>query len=63
MFVKASLNISASQKEQKKQYDRKHQTKQLPIGTMVLVENSHQKQRKGGKMDDCYTVHTSLIGM
>ena len=43
LFAKASLNINASQKEQKIQYDRKHQTKQLPIGTMVLVKNSRQK--------------------
>ena len=55
MFIKTSLNISASQKKQKKQYDRKHQTKQLSIDTMVLVENSRQKQRNGGKMDDRYT--------
>ena len=55
LFAKTSLNISASQKEQKKQYDRKHQTKQLSIDTMVLVENSRQKQRNGGKMDDRYT--------
>ena len=27
----------------------------IPIGTMVLVENSRHKQHKGGKMDDCCT--------
>ena len=43
LFAKASLSISATQKEQKIQYDRNHQTKQLPIGTMVLVKNSRQK--------------------
>ena len=36
-------------------YDRKHRSTILSFNTMVLTENSCQKQRKGGKMDDRYT--------
>ena len=52
---KTSLNISESQRKQKKVYDRKHQSTILSVNTMVLMKNSCQKQRKGGKMDDRYT--------
>ena len=55
LFDKTSLNISESQREQKKVYDRKHQSTILSVNTMFLMENSCQKQRKGGKMDDRYT--------
>ena len=54
LFDKTSLNISESQREQKV-YGRKHQSTILSVYTMVLMENSCQKQRKGGKMDDRYT--------
>ena len=36
-------------------YDRKHQSTILSVNTMVLMVNSCQKQRKGGKMDNRYT--------
>ena len=55
LFDDASLNIAVSQREQKKLYDRKHQHSELSVNTKVLLENSRQKQRKGGKMDDRYT--------
>ena len=63
LFDKTSLNISESQREQKKVYGRKHQSTILSVNTMVLMENSCQKQRKGGKMDDRTLVHISLIDM
>ena len=46
------LNISLAQREQKERYDRKHTPNELQVGTTVLKENTPQKQRKGGKMDD-----------
>ena len=55
LFDKTSLNISESQREQKKVYDRKHQSTILSVNTMVLMENSCQKERKGGKTDDRYS--------
>ena len=37
---------------------------ELKTGTKVLVENTYQKQRKGGKWEDLYkgpyVIHTSL---
>ncbi len=45
------MNILAAQKKQKETYDRKHEAKILPVGTLVLLENTLQKQRKGGKLE------------
>ena len=39
------------QKQQKETYDRKHLQKELEVGTKVLLENTAQQQRKGGKME------------
>lgn len=50
-FKKAEMNILAAQKKQKETYDRKHEAKILPVGTLVLLENTLQKQRKGGKLE------------
>ena len=50
-FEKAKENISKAQKAQKETYDRKHVQSELPLGTKVWLENTAQKQRKGGKMD------------
>ncbi len=50
-FKRAEENIMVAQKTQKDTYDRKHQPKVLPVGTRVLLENSKQKQRKGGKLE------------
>ena len=52
LFEATGLNISLAQREQKELYDRKHNPNELQVGTTVLKENTHQKQRKGGKMDD-----------
>ena len=49
-FDKAESNIEHAQKKQKELYDRKHQPDELPEGSMVLLENTAQKQRKGGKL-------------
>lgn len=63
-FSKAEENITAAQKKQKEEYDRKHQPKVLKVGTVVLLENTAQKQRKGGKLEPLwlgpYTIHRDL---
>ena len=63
-FSKAEENIAAAQKKQKEEYDRKHQPKVLKVGTVVLLENTMQKQRKGGKLEPLwlgpYTIHRDL---
>ena len=45
-------------------YDRKHQPQVLLEGTEILLENTYQKQRKGGKMEPLwmgpYIVHQDL---
>ena len=40
-----------AQKKQKETYDRKHQPPVLELESKVLLENTAQKQQKGGKMD------------
>ena len=63
-FRKAKHNIDKAQKTQKETYDRKHLQEELPAGTEVLLENTAQKQRKGGKMDPVwlgpYTISKNL---
>ena len=63
-FKEAEANIEAAQKNQKETYDRKHQLQVFPEGTEVLLENTYQKQRKGGKMQPLwlgpYTMHRNL---
>ena len=63
-FKKAETNISKAQKQQKETYDRKHLQSELPEGSEVLLENTAQKQRKGGKLDDAwlgpYKIHRQL---
>lgn len=49
-FKEANNNITCAQKKQKELYDRKHLPDVLPEGTEVLLENTKDKQRKGGKM-------------
>ena len=50
-FQMAQANITKAQKQQKETYDRKHLQKELEVGTKVLLENTAQQQRKGGKME------------
>ena len=52
LYEATGLNISLAQREQKELYDSKHNPNELQVGTTVLKENTRQKQRKGGKMDD-----------
>ena len=63
-FKAVEANITAAQKCQKETYDRKHQPQVLLEGTEVLLENTHQKQRKGGKMEPLwlgpYVIHRDL---
>ena len=63
VFEKAE-NIKNAQKKQKETYDRKHTPEELPVGTEVMVENTAQKDRKGGKLDDMfkgnYFIHERL---
>ena len=54
MFKKAESNISAAQERQKQTYDRKHQPEEIAEGTQVLLENTAQKQRKGGKLEPAW---------
>ena len=61
VFKKAESNILSAQKKQKETYDRKHQPAEIGVGTEVLLENTAQKQRKGGKLEPAwlrlYVVH------
>ncbi len=50
-FEKAEENILVAQKQQRETYDCKHEAKSLPVGSQVLLENSLQKQHKGGKLE------------
>ena len=50
-FKDAEANIALAQKKQKETYDRKHQPPVLKLDSKVLLENTAQKQRKGGKME------------
>ena len=50
-FQKAQVNITKAQKQQKKTHDRKHLQKELEVGTKVLLENTAQQRRKGGKLE------------
>ena len=63
-FKEVEANIKVAQTNQKETYDRKHQPQVLLEGTEVLLENTYQKQRKGGKMEPLwmgpYIVHQDL---
>ena len=48
----ASKNIKCAQQKQKEYYDWKHSSETFEEGTEVLMENTAQKQRKGGKLAD-----------
>ena len=51
VFQKAESCITLAQENQKKSYNQKHQPAEIPVGTQVLLENTAQKQRKGGKLE------------
>ena len=54
-FQRVEQNIQHAQMVQKETYDRKHQQTSLPVGTKVLLENTKEKQRKGGKLEPLFT--------
>ena len=54
VFEKATKNIKDAQQKQKETYDRKHLPGELLVGTEVMVENTRQKERKGGKLDELF---------
>jgi len=64
VFKQAETNIASAQRKQKETYDRKHQSGDIPVGTEVLLENTAQKQRKGGKLEPAwlgpYTIHRCI---
>ena len=63
-FQQAEQNIKIAQKKQKQTYDRKHQLQEFEINTLVMLENTIQKQRKGGKLEPLwlgpYSIHRCL---
>ena len=52
MYSAVSENIADAQKKQKNYYDSRHQPQIFSVGEKVLVENTAQKIRKGGKLED-----------
>ena len=50
-FEIAEANIKSAQTKQKETYDRKHQPPTFSVGSKVFLENTAQKQRKGGKLE------------
>ena len=64
VFEKATKNIKAAQKKQKETYNRKHLPEELSVGSLVMIENTAQKERKGGKLYELfkgtYTIAQSL---
>ena len=47
---KASSNIEKAQERQKKNYDKKHKPVEFEVGDKVLLRNSRDDARKGGKL-------------
>ena len=64
VFKHAENNIVSAQKNQKETYDRKHQPGDIAVETKVLLENTAQKQRKGGKLEPAwlgpYVIHRCI---
>ena len=54
VFKDAEVCIKRAQNKQKETYDRKHQPSGIAIGAQVLLENTAQKQRKGGKLEPAW---------
>ena len=50
-FEIAEANIKSAQTKQKETCDWKHQPPTFSVGSKVLLENTAQKQRKGGKLE------------
>ena len=54
VFQQVESCITSAQKKQKETYDRKHQPGEIAVGTHVLLENTAQKERKGGKLEPAW---------
>ena len=54
VFQHAKISINNAQTKLKETYDRKHQPIEIAAGTQVLLENTAQKQRKGGKLEPAW---------
>ena len=54
VFRDADSSITVAQRKQKETYERKYQPEEMAEGTMVLLEYTAQKQRKGGKMESLW---------
>ena len=50
----AKVYITKAQRKQKDTYDRKHPPANTFVGAQVLLENTVQKQRKGGKLESAW---------
>lgn len=52
VLEQARGNISNAQQKQKEHYDKKHAgTSSIAVGSLALLANAKNKQRKGGKQD------------
>lgn len=64
LFQEVDHNIKTAQQKQKETYERKHLPEELAPGTEVLIENTAQKDRKGGKLEEAfkgpYIIHETL---
>ena len=58
LFQEVESNIKTAQQET---YDRKHLPEEFAPGTEVLIENTAQKQRKGGKLEDPFKGPYNII--
>ena len=54
VFGEVAINITKAQEKQKNTYDRKHELVTINRGAEVLLENTAQKQRKGGKLEPAW---------
>ena len=54
VFGDVAINITKAQEKQKNTYDRKHELVTINRGAEVLLENTAQKQRKGGKLEPAW---------
>ncbi len=54
VFSDAELSIIKAQEKQKNLYDKKHEVATIEIGSDVLLQNTAQKQRKGGKLESAW---------
>ena len=53
-FKEAEVNIADAQQKQKETYARKHVPDAIPVGVEVLIENTADSQRKGGKLNPAW---------